>query len=172
MSFMRPEALATLTRWREALAGSALALLGIWIMARQGGFYFGAGALMSLLGLGLMFTGLRHALFRTDQSAPGIVEVVEGRITYLGPLLGGTVALDDVRAITYRLTKGGEAFWRFDSNDAQPLIIPAGAQGVEKLLDACTVLPRLDPGRMVRAVQMRTAGSLAVWQHPARDALT
>lgn len=172
MSFMRPEALAALSRWREALSGTALAVLGVWIMVRNGGFYFGGGVLIALFGVGLMFTGLRHALFQSDQSAPGIVEVVEGRITYLGPLLGGTVALEDVRAITYRLTKGGEAFWRFDSLDAQPLIIPAGAQGVEKLLDVCTALPRLDPGRMVRAVQMRTPGSLAVWQHPARDALT
>jgi hypothetical protein len=172
MSFLRPAATATLHRWREALAGAAVTGFGLWWMATGRGFYFGAGVCAVLLGGALIFTGLRHAAFRRDGEAPGLVEVDEGRVTYLGPVIGGSVALADLRDITFRRTTAGEAFWRLRGTDPQPLIIPAGARGVDQLLDAFTALPRFDTGAMVRAVQSRTPCALTIWRHPNAVALT
>lgn len=167
MSFVRPEAAAILRRWREAIIGAGLALGGLWLASTSRGLPLLLGGAIALLGALLIFTGLRHGRFKQQAAAPGLVEIDEQRITYMGPILGGSVALEDLRRITYRLTKGGEAFWRLESTGAQPLIIPAGAAGVEALLDACTPLPKFDPGAMVRAVQMRTPGARLIWQHPA-----
>ena len=167
MSFVRPEAAAQLYRWREALAGGALLGLGLWLAWGRGGLPLFLGSAAALLGVFLIVSGLRHGFFQREGAAPGIVEVDEGRITYLGPILGGSVALADLRKITFRRTGNGEAFWRFESLDAPPLIIPAGAQGVEALIDACTVLPKFDAGVMVRAVQLRTKGERIIWQTPA-----
>lgn len=172
MSFMRPEAVAAVMRWREALAGGVVGAFGVWMMATQLGFYVGAGAVIAGIGAALAFTGVRHARFRAAGDAPGVVEVVEGRVTYLGPILGGAVALDDLTAVTFRRTATGEAFWRLESPGTQALIIPAGARGVDQLLDAFTVLPRIDTGLMVKAVQSRTPITLTIWRQAGVRALT
>lgn len=168
MTFLRPEALDVLRRWREAMIGAALVLAG-GVGAFNGyGLFFAACLAVALLGAALTFTGLRHALFRVDGDAPGVVEITEGRITYLGPVIGGTIALSDLREVAFRRTTTGEAFWRLTGLEAQPLIIPAGARDVDGLLDAFTALPRFDTGAMVRAVQSRTPTARVIWRHPAR----
>lgn len=167
MSWLRPEAVARLKQWRETMIGTAVTCVGGWIALTSFGLGVLAGGVIALIGISLIFTGTRHALFRTDAEAPGIVEVTEGRITYLGPLAGGTVALADLREVSFTRTHDGNAFWRLTSHEPQPLIIPAGASGVDVLLDTFTALPQFDTGLMVRAVQSRTPTARTIWHHPA-----
>lgn len=167
MSWLRPEATARLKQWRETMIGTAIAGVGGWIALTSFGLGVLAGAVIALIGAALIFTGTRHALFQTDSEAPGMVEVTEGRITYLGPIVGGTVALADLREISFARTDDGGTFWRLTSHEPQPLIIPAGAAGVDVLLDTFTALPQFDTGRMVRAVQSRTPTARIIWHHPA-----
>lgn len=169
---IRPEAAAVMTRWREALAGGAAILPGLWLLATSGGLAFLFGLALTLLGGFLAFNGVRHARFRTEAEAPGTVEVDEGRITYLGPIMGGAVELDDLTELVFRRTSTGEAFWRFTSDGARPLYIPEGAHNAEALLDAMAPLPGFDGGAMVRAVQSRTPTTITVWSRPGRAALT
>lgn len=169
MSWLRPEATARLKQWREAMIGACVAAGGVWIALTTLGLGVLAGAVIALIGGALMFTGTRHALFRSDQDAPGVVEVTEGRITYLGPVIGGTIALADLREIAFTRTAEGTAFWRLTGHEPQPLIIPAGAAGVDVLLDTFTALPRFDTGQMVRAVQSRTQTTRIIWRHPAHQ---
>ena len=167
MSWLRPEATARLKQWREAMIGTTIAGIGGWIAFASFGLGVLAGWVIALIGAALIFTGTRHALFRTDTEAPGLVEVTEGRITYLGPLAGGTVALADLREVSFTRTNDGSTFWRLSSNEPKPLIIPAGASGVDVLLDTFTALPQFDTGLMVRAVQSRTPTSRLILCHPA-----
>ena len=169
MTGLRPEALAQLKRWRETLIGAAISMSGLWLALTSFGLVTLTGALIALLGGALMFTGIRHALFRTDRDAPGIVEVTEGRITYLGPVIGGTIALADLREIGFARAADGQSFWRLEGIEPNPLIIPAGAQGVDILLDTFTALPQFDTAPMVRAVQTRTATARVIWRHPAHE---
>ena len=83
------------------------------------------------------------------------------------PIVGGTVALADLREISFARTNDGGTFWRLTSHEPQPLIIPAGASGVDVLLDTFTALPQFDTGLMVRAVQSRTPTARIIWHHPA-----
>ncbi|MGB3408861.1 MAG: hypothetical protein WBA67_15370 [Jannaschia sp.] len=169
---IRPEVAAILLRWRELIAGTVIAMLGAWMVVASGGLVLVAGAALLALGGFLAFNGQRHARFRTEAEAPGVVEVVEGRITYLGPVMGGTATLDDITAVIFRRSSGGEGFWRLTQDGAQPLYIPEGALGSDALLDALVPLPGFDGGAMVRAVQSRTPQTITVWQRPARTALT
>ena len=93
MSFVRPEAIAALRRWREALLGTGLATLGAWWAFRFTGLmpYLGVG--LMALGGALILVGLQRARFRVPGRGPGLVSVVEDQIVYLGPLTGGTIAL-------------------------------------------------------------------------------
>ncbi|TFL19875.1 hypothetical protein [Jannaschia formosa] len=169
---IRPEAAALIARWREAAIGGTAAALGLWLLATTGGLPFLFGIALTGLGTVLAFSGLRHARFRTgDDEAPGLVEVDEARITYLGPVMGGSVALDDLTEVTFRRTATGEAFWRLVAPEGT-VYIPEGARGAEQLLDALAPLPGFDGGAMVRAVQSRTATTVKVWSRPGHAALS
>ena len=55
MSFIRPEATATLWRWREVLVGAALAVLALWWLAGPQGL-LGMIAPVLLVGAGALIT--------------------------------------------------------------------------------------------------------------------
>ncbi|WGH79512.1 hypothetical protein [Jannaschia ovalis] len=169
---IRPEAAARLRRWREAIAGAVALAAGLWLLLTSGGLPFLFGLALLPLGAVLALSGIRHARFRSEAEAPGIVEVDEGRITYLGPVLGGSIALDELDELAFRRAATGEAFWRLAPAAGPPVWIPEGARGAETLLDALAPLPGLDAGAMVRAVQDRTPGLRVVWRRTPLRALT
>ncbi|CTQ49788.1 hypothetical protein [Jannaschia donghaensis] len=169
---IRPEAAARLTRWREALIGAAAMALGAWLWLAFDGLpaLFALAAL--LIGVVLVVSGIRAARFRSTDLSPGIVGVDEGRITYMGPLTGGLVELDELTQIAFHRPTTGDAYWRLSHRQGEPLIIPEGAAGSDKLLDALAPLPGLDTGAMVRAVQTRTPRTITVWRRDGLRALT
>ena len=169
---IRPGAMALLTRWREALAGGLALALGGWLWLGFRGLpaLFGLAAL--LVGLFLVISGVRAARFRTGARSPGIVGVDEGRITYMGPLTGGLVELDELTQVAFHRPDVGDAYWRLSQRQGEALVIPEGAIGSDRLLDALAPLPGLDAGAMVRAVQTRDPGAVTVWRRAPLRALT
>lgn len=143
-------------RWREVLAGAALALLGTGLWTTGFGLPALFGLALLLGGGFLAATGLRLARLRGTEAGPGVVEVVEGRIGYLGPEDGGWVALDLIERVEKRGTR-----WIVSTPD-DTLAIPIGARGAEALPDALGPLPGFDAGRMVRAARSR--GDATVWR--------
>jgi len=89
MSFVRPELRAALWRWREVIAGFAVAGFGAWLAMLGGYFFYGLGGLVAVLGLALAWVAWRRARFHGQGAAPGVVEVTEGQITYLAASGGG-----------------------------------------------------------------------------------
>jgi hypothetical protein len=169
---IRPEAAETILRWREALLGATGVLLGIGMMATSSGLSALLGLALALVGAVLGISGIRHARFDTaEEDAPGLVEVDEGQITYLSPVMGGAVALDDLVEVVFRRTAMGEAFWKLVSTEAT-IYIPEGARGAEQLLDALAPLPGFDGGKMIRAVRARREATVKVWSRPDHAALT
>ncbi|WP_299813950.1 hypothetical protein [uncultured Jannaschia sp.] len=169
---IRPEAAAAFARWRETLAGAAALALGLWLWLTNFGLLALFGGVLVAVGAILVLSGIRRARFWSAGAAPGLVEVDEGRITYLGPMLGGSVDLDALSAVTFRRTATGEAFWRLEQEDGPTLVIPEGAANAEVLLDALAPLPGFDTGAMIRAVRGRGANTTKVWQRNAPRALT
>ncbi|MCK0169142.1 hypothetical protein MWU52_16425 [Jannaschia sp. S6380] len=169
---IRPEVIAALTRWREALIGASAVAGGGWLWLASYGLPALLGAVAAGVGSVLLLSGIRLARFRHDIDSPGVVELDEGRITYLGPVIGGSADLDDIAQVAFRRTATGEAFWRLEHVGGRPLLIPEGAAGAERLLDGLAPLPGLDTGAMVRAAQGRTPGTVIVWQRAGHRALT
>ncbi|SFI95355.1 hypothetical protein [Jannaschia pohangensis] len=168
---IRPEAKARLLRWREALIGASCAVAGLWLWLATAGLPALFGAVAMAIGAVLILSGMRRARFRSTHQDPGIVRIVEGRISYMGPVTGGSVALDDLVAVTLLRDDTGAA-WCLTPEAERDLVIPEGAIGAEGLLDALAPLPGLDSGAMVRAVQSRTGASITVWRREQFRALT
>jgi len=170
MTLLRPEATALLRRWREILAAVGLGLIGLWFLS-LGGYFFAPLALLTLgLATGWGLIARRRLRFLQPVAAPGMVEIDEGQIGYLGPTFGGYVAvreLVEVRMIVLH----GRRHWRLKQADGQALLIPASATGAEQLFDAFAALPGVDMAA-VTAAFTSSADTLLVWRRPARAALT
>ncbi|MCT4683827.1 MAG: hypothetical protein N4A39_08850, partial [Roseicyclus sp.] len=69
--FLRPEAAATLTRWREVLVALAVMALGLWIAARPGLILQGAGYALMLAAAVALIPAIRRARFAAEGQGPG-----------------------------------------------------------------------------------------------------
>ena len=162
MSLIRPEAAARLYRWREAIGATLALALGLWLATRGGWLLLGLGAAVMLIGAGLLVTAVQRLRFAPISRGPGVVEVDEGQIGYLGPGIGGFVALPDLVEIKL-ITLRGRRLWRLKQADGQTVLIPVEATGAERLFDAFASLPGLDGAALIAALEPTgTGGSAAL----------
>jgi len=167
---IRPEAMERLRKWREAMVGLGLLAAGLWLMTRPGLILPGLGALLALAGLSLGLVGVRRVRFRAGGEGPGIVQVVEGQISYFGPHGGGFMALDEIARLW--LSADG-ANWLIRAQDGHHLTIPRAARGAEALFDTFATLEGLDIAQLLRRIS--AAPSLTdqlIWQRKTRMLLT
>lgn len=151
MSFVRPEIIETVQRWREVIAAGATLAAGLWLLSRPGFALPAIGLVLGLLGLGWAALAFRRARFRQDGEAPGIVRVTEAQIAYLGPRIGGFIGLPDLSEIRL-LTLRGRRVWKLRAATGEALHIPVEAQGAEALFDAFAALPGMDTAALVAAL--------------------
>lgn len=151
-NLIRPEVMASLTRWREVVFGAAISLVGLWLLW-LGGYVLGAlGLAVIVLGAGLALTGWRRLRFAQSVAAPGVVEVIEGEVRFFGPTLGGAVSLVDLLEIRL-VTMRGHRLWRLKQSDGQTLLIPIDATGATALYDAFAGLPGFDMSGLLAVLQ-------------------
>jgi hypothetical protein len=140
MSFVRPEALAAIQRFREVAVAAGAALFGLWLIALGGVFFSVIGALLVAGAVGLAVTAIRRLRFGRGGDAPGIVRIDEGAVAYFGPETGGVVALSELVQVE-AVSRHGIAAWRLTQADGAALLIPVGALGSEALFDVFAILP-------------------------------
>ncbi len=163
MKFFRPEAKAAVWRWREAIAGVLLALLGLWLVAGPGFLLAVPGYAAIGCGLLVIWLGVQRGRFRGAGGGPGAVQVDEGQVTYFGPLTGGTVALREMDSLTLDGTMF-PAHWRLAQRGETPLLIPVNAAGAEALFDAFATLPGLRTERMLSTLRADPHSAVVIWQ--------
>jgi len=166
MTFFRPEAKATLWRWREVLVGLALAILALWWLAHSRSVLFYI-APVALVGAGaLIMVGLQRGRFRGAGGGLGTVQVDEGEVTYFGPLSGGSVSMRELQ----RLTLDGShrpAHWRLEQPHHAPLLIPVDADGADALFDAFAGLPGLRTEHMLGQLRTHPETPVLIWERSA-----
>lgn len=167
---IRPEALAFLMRHRGLLGGLVLAALAIGLLRQPGYVVPGLGALLlaTLGGLGLI--ALRRARFAQGTQGPGVVQVVEGQISFFGPEEGGFIGLDE---LTRLWLSGDGQIWLIGAEDGRILRIPRAARGAEALFDTFAALDGLDMPALLRALHMAPGPSdRLIWRRRTRALLT
>ena len=162
---MRPELRAALWRGREALAGGGLILLALWLGLSSFGITRWLAMALGLVGAGLVWTGVQRLRFARDEGGPGVVEIVERRVAYWGPLTGGTVDLDDLLRLD--LDPGAKpAHWVLMPRTGEPLAVPVTAAGAEALLDLFTALPGLRTEALLAALSREGGPRVTLWASP------
>jgi len=169
--FLRPEVSQVLTRWREVIAALVMVALGVWIALRPGPIVQGFGYVLIAVGLAFGFTALRRARFASGGDGPGVVRVDEGRVLYMGPVTGGTIALREMTSLAIRRDHLGARAWVL-TEPGQLLVIPVDASGAEALFDAFTTLDGLQVHDLMSALKSTEAGSRTIWRRGHVLALT
>ena len=160
--FLRPEAARVLHRWREVLVALAVVLLGLWIALNPGPVVRGFGYVLVAIGALGAIPAIRRARFGTAGEGPGVVQVVEGRITYMGPVTGGAIALGEMTALSLRHEPDGGQTWVLEQ-PGETLDIPANARGAEALFDAFVTLDGMSAPHLLRAQAARSPGQQRLW---------
>ena len=158
---LRDGAREALWQGREVIAGAVVLALGLWIASFGGVVLVPFGLAVAALGAGWVWTALRRLRFQATGDAPGVVEVDEGRITYFGPTMGGSIGLSDLAEVRL-LRMRGRAVWRLKQGDGQALLIPTQAAGADALFDAFASLPGIDLGAVVAALEGLTGQGQAI----------
>ena len=163
MPLIRREVSDALHRWREVLMAFGVIALGVWI-ARWGGYFFGPlGLCVAAVGLGLAVIGWRRLKFAQGVSDPGVVQVVEGQVAYMGPFGGGYVGVSDLAELAL-IRAGAARFWRLTPLQGTPLMVPVAALGAEALFDAFAALPGLDSQALVAVLAPGAEGDRVLWR--------
>lgn len=166
---IRPEARDWLWQRREVIAALILGVFGLWLVALGGWVLVPFGLAMIALGVALAISALRRLRFAQDISAPGMVEVDEGQVGYLGPAFGGYVALPDLTELRL-VTIHRRRLWRLKQADGQALLIPIDAVGADRLFDAFASLPGMNTAVLVAALGTAPAtnDTQVIWRRASR----
>ncbi|SET66796.1 hypothetical protein [Oceanicella actignis] len=161
---------AAARRWIEPAIAGALSAGALWLGGRTLGLagpihgWIGWPLLALGAGLGLWFwAAVQRARLQGaggGASAPGLVEVDERRIVYMGPVHGGAAALEAIAAID--VLGGADPVWLLRLSDGSRLAIPARAHGAEALPEAFAALPGFSTARAAQA--LAGAGRRRVWR--------
>ena len=161
MPLIRPEITAWIHRWREALAAAVLFALGVWLILLGGWLLTAVGVVLLAAATVWGVIAIRRVRFSRGVTAPGVVEVSEGRVGYFAPGFGGFISLCELVEIQM-VAQAGTSGWRLKQADGQVLIIPTQAEGADALHDAFVSLPGIDMAALTAALDTRD-GAQVLW---------
>lgn len=167
---LTPARRAFLDRWREVLIAGGVALFGIWVATRGGWFLGLIGLAIAAVAAVLGVTAWRRLRFARAAEAPGLVEIDEAQIGYMGPMGGGFVALTELVEIRL-IYPAGRAHWRLKQADGQALLVPVAASGAEALFDCFAALPGIEMRRLIAALDAPAADTALrppLWRRPGQ----
>ncbi|WP_149140513.1 hypothetical protein [Gemmobacter caeruleus] len=148
---IRPEALVTLSRYRDLALAATVCAAGLWLLRLGGWLFLPLGAALLALGAALGVIALRRLRFARPTASAGLIEVDEAQIGVFGPEGGGFVSLREMTELRL-LSRGQRRFWRVKQTDGQALLIPVDAAGADRLFDAFATLPGMNSQALVAAL--------------------
>ena len=162
-SFLRPEARATLWRWREVLLGGLIGTLGLWWLLNSFGWVRWVAGLIIVGGVLMAVVAVQRLRFNMGTGGAGVVQVDERRLAYYGPLTGGVIDLGDLTRVDLDPT-GKPAHWVLRDQSGQMIYIPVNAAGAEALFDVFAALPGIRTERMLDLLTNNPKEQVLIWQ--------
>jgi len=163
MSFIRPEARAGMKRWRDAMIGAVVTLLGVFWLLTTLGLLRALSGIIVAIGVALLWSGIQRGRFNHGAGGLGVVSLDERQITYMAPAGGGFASLDALTQVEIGPDMAGFPVWRFRS-PGEVLTIPTSAEGSEALFDALAVLKDIDLQAAIRASSGKPKTPVVIWQ--------
>lgn len=162
-SFMRPEARAALWRWREVGYAGLVAAFGLWWAWGGLGVVKWIGFILVALAIILAIAGIQRGRFRQAGQGPGIVQVAERRLAYMGPLEGGAMDIADLTRLDLDPSSYPAPSWVLTGMGGQILSIPVNAEGSEALFDLFGSLDGIETEAMLQVLSRKPDHKVEVW---------
>ncbi len=168
MSFIRPEVRANLWRWREVAFMVVIVLFCVRLIGRgwdmSSPVYLTLGSVGTVLTTGLLYVAIQRARFLQLDIAPGVVEIVERRVSYLGPVEGYSLSLDALTRVEIRQSQFHGPMWELYHSEGPHVTIPTAARGADVLFDTLAALKGADLERMIEASTRPTQERYLIWE--------
>lgn len=168
MSFIRPEVQVQLWRWREVIAAVLLVCIGLRWAVTGLGLVMATGWALIAVAVVMGVVGAQRMRFRGCGHGPGVVQVLEGQISYFGPLTGGAIAVSELERVRLDHT-AKPAHWLLEQQDRGVLAIPVTARGAEDLFDVFAALPGLKTERMLAELHRSGPHQVVIWQRAGAE---
>lgn len=165
MSFLRPEATATLRRWSGVIGAAGVFVLGLWWGISSFGLVRWFGWALALGAASVIWALVQRARFRGGHGGLGVLEVDERQIGYFAPVGGGIISLDTLTGVAIEPDRAGLPVWVF-SGGGDILRVPASAEGTEALFDALAALNGADIEAAIRASRSAPDRAVTIWRRP------
>ncbi len=164
MAFVRAQALQSISRFRDAIAGVGVSLLGLyWAIVGIGAISI-LGTTLAVAGALLVFAGIQRGRFSTGAGGSGVVLVDEGQVTYFGPIEGGSVVISDLSKVELNPSSDTASEWVLFDPNTRPLRIPTDAEGAEALFDVFSGLQGLQTEKMLAALEAARPQQVVIWR--------
>lgn len=163
---IRPEVQALFVKYREAIIGVLVTLLGLYWTTSVGLLQW-VGVAVALGGAVLVFTGIQRARFRSEGGGPGIVTLDEGEVSYFGPFDGGAVSMREMTMLSLDPT-AIPPVWILSQGGQKDLYIPVNAEGSDRLFDAFATLPGIRTDHLLSALNRGADDVVVIWAKPPK----
>jgi hypothetical protein len=167
MSFIRPEALRSLRKYRGFIFAGLVLTTGLMIVFSSFGTTRLAGAVIAVMGALIGHDAYRRFKFPAGQGGAGVVEVDERQVSYLAAGTGRSISLDTLERIELHRNMRGRTTWVFFGPEGM-LSVPGDAEGTGKLFDALLALPGVNYAQAEAASQGRGPDLFLIWQRNRR----
>ena len=164
--FFRPEAKATIWRFRDVWGALAVLALGAWWSVTGLGFVEWLGYIIAALGVVLLIAGIQRGRFRQGSDGPGVVQITERRLAYFGPLDGGVMDIQDMSRLSFDPSGHPAPYWILTGPEARDLSIPTTATGAEALFDVFSALPDLKTEKLLGVLSDPPDHRVVIWSRP------
>jgi len=164
MNFIRQELRYAIWRYRDALIGIAVLLLGVYWVVNGFGFISILGMSVAVVGALLALAGIQRGRFRSGLGGAGVVQVDEGEVTYFGPFYGGSVVIENIVKVELDPTNRLAPVWVLYDRVAGRIRVPTNAEGAEALFDVFANLDGIETERMLAELQKDHKKPVVIWQ--------
>ena len=162
--FFRPELRRFFWRWHDVLLGLAVLAFGLWWGLEGAGAVRWLGYVAAAIGGIWALAGLQRGRFRQDGDGPGVVQLQERRLTYFGPLDGGTMDVSDLTQLELDPSAFPAPVWVLSGIGGQRLTVPVNAAGSDELFDVFAALPGIRTNAVLDVLAHTPAARVTVWE--------
>ena len=163
MSFIRPEAVSSLRKYRGLILAGLIGSAGIFIVLTSYGATRIAGIFFSVVGGLIGYDAYRRFKFPSGGGGAGVVDVDERRVSYLSAEGGMSISMDTLDRIELHRNAMGRITWVFYGPEGM-LLVPGNAEGTAKLFDALVALPDVNYTQAEAATQGKGPDLFLIWK--------
>ena len=143
--------------WRETIIAIIFAGLGLnWILNSF-------GTLHTIGYVALAYASYQRTRFKRTEMGTGIVEFIEGQISYFGPETGAIFSINDINRLILDKSKYSSK-WIIENNAGYQIEIPTNVEGHEVLFDVFNSLDGFSIHKMLETLSSKQSIRTVLWQ--------